>query len=878
MRLMRNYVGDFYGTLGFSIGSHPYVYLASSVAISLALLSGLIRVQLVDDIRTGYSQEGSPSLRERAIFTEYSNFTTSPYGMAIMAVAKDGGSMLREQHLAEVVRLSKFALYDLNVTVDGNPFTFQNVCKNRCKLNYGVEAFMNSLNIQRELQAAGKPLNPEIILDYPQSFYGTTKLMTSYYFYGVRRAEHPSSDAITPIEHVWLIAFWFFGEKGEGATFEAVKNLEMKLYDISVDENETSLLDVHVYGDEIANREVLQGAQNIFWDFLAGFALMFAFVAITVSASAPVGERLTTVNFILVSTAILSPLLAAGSMLGFLSALGYNVNSIMCMTPFLILGIGVDDAFLIIHSWRRHVQDARQQQQQQQQRLTVADRMSASLRDVGPSITITSITNTLAFAIGALTPTPQIRMFCIGTALAVFADFILELCLFSSMLAIVGGRPTTRRRAVVTGPAAVRQPSWTEKFLRSYCRFLTSWPAIIGGFLFAVGLWTMSIYGITRMTTTFSPEKTFSSDSKLRESIKVVERMYDEQMAVTIIMNKPPDISNATEYQLFYEAIATLEGYPNSCEPERNQVWLRQYEKFDREAFQLASAWSDENYTLSYDSLPEYLHDDPMASNSVKYYFDKNGKVQVERMGMLMCFKNMSQWADRSKMIIEWRKVSAKYSNFNMTVFIYDATLYDVILNVNSVTIRAIVITLLCMAGVCMFFIPSVCSVIVASACIVSISIAVVGFLSWLGMDMDPITMVNILMAVGFNVDYTAHISYHFHKTGASSDGIAVSKAERLYGTLSAVGFPMIQAGISTAICVLPLIFNDIYIFLAFVNTICLVVGFGLVHGLFILPVVLAALPGYCTGGGKCTSRRENLQSDETMEEMQAINNDGNQQ
>jgi hypothetical protein len=221
---------------------------------------------------------------------------------------------------------------------------------------------------------------------------------------------------------------------------------------------------------------------------MVGFFLMFVFVSTTVCWSAPVGERLTTANFILVSTAILSPLLAAGSIFGMLSAFGYNINSIMCMTPFLILGIGiffipgrqlqlthlvqrllektgninykkeilnyftfvcvicqfqyyisnvadiirtvhhfsgVDDAFLIIHSWRKHVHEGRMQQH-----LTVAQCMSAALRDVGPSISITSITNTLAFGIGALSSTPQIRMFCVCTALSVFADFILELCLF----------------------------------------------------------------------------------------------------------------------------------------------------------------------------------------------------------------------------------------------------------------------------------------------------------------------------------------------------------------------------------------------------------------------------------------------------------------
>jgi predicted RND superfamily exporter protein len=132
--------------------------------------------------------------------------------------------------------------------------------------------------------------------------------------------------------------------------------------------------------------------------------------------------------------------------------------------------------------------------------------------------------------------------------------------------------------------------------------------------------------------------------------------------------------------------------------------------------------------------------------------------------------------------------------------------------------------------------------------------------------------MVDLLMAVGFNVDYTAHVSYHFHKTGAS--GVNLSKSQRLYTTFSAVGFPMIQAGISTAICVLPLFFNTVYIFLAFVKTIVLVVAFGLLHGLFILPVTLVALPDYCTGGS-CGSRRENQQSEEAMEELQVMNANG---
>jgi hypothetical protein len=97
--------------------------------------------------------------------------------------------------------------------------------------------------------------------------------------------------------------------------------------------------------------------------------------------------------------------------------------------------------------------------------------------------------------------------------------------------------------------------------------------------------------------------------------------------------------------------------------------------------------------------------------------------VIVERFGIAMCFKNLSQWTERAKIVVKWREVAANYSSFNITFFDYDAIMYDVILNVNPVTIRAVVITLLCMAVVCLFFIPSVCSVIIASVCIVSISV-----------------------------------------------------------------------------------------------------------------------------------------------------------
>ncbi|EJW71463.1 hypothetical protein WUBG_17630, partial [Wuchereria bancrofti] len=89
----------------------------------------------------------------------------------------------------------------------------------------------------------------------------------------------------------------------------------------------------------------------------------------------------------------------------------------MLVMPFLIMGIGVDDAFLMIHPWQRLALHTS----------SVSVRIGLVFEEVGPSITITSLTNFISFSIGALTPTP---------AIAMGLDYLYELILFGPILAL----------------------------------------------------------------------------------------------------------------------------------------------------------------------------------------------------------------------------------------------------------------------------------------------------------------------------------------------------------------------------------------------------------------------------------------------------------
>uniref|UniRef100_A0A914E7U3 Membrane transport protein MMPL domain-containing protein n=1 Tax=Acrobeloides nanus TaxID=290746 RepID=A0A914E7U3_9BILA len=145
------------------------------------------------------------------------------------------------------------------------------------------------------------------------------------------------------------------------------------------------------------------------------------------------------------------------------------------------------------------------------------------------------------------------------------------------------------------------------------------------------------------------------------------------------------------------------------------------------------------------------------------------------------------------------------------------------------------------MAVVCAIFIPNPCSVLTASLAIASISL-------------DPVTMAAVLMSIGLSVDFTAHVSYHYQLLNKKEvrDGKIVKiqligSHDKLVHTLENVGWPMIQAGLSTVMCILPLVFLQSYAPIVFVKTIFLVVAWGLLHGLLVLPGFLGALPDFLT-------------------------------
>lgn len=112
--------------------------------------------------------------------------------------------------------------------------------------------------------------------------------------------------------------------------------------------------------------------------------------------------------------------------LGICSALGVSASLIvMEVVPFLVLAIGVDNMFLIAA-----------EEEMQQQDLPVEERIANALGAVGPSISMSTMCEVLAFLAAALTQVPAVRHFAFVAAASVALDFFLQITAFVAFLAL----------------------------------------------------------------------------------------------------------------------------------------------------------------------------------------------------------------------------------------------------------------------------------------------------------------------------------------------------------------------------------------------------------------------------------------------------------
>ncbi|XP_063512730.1 protein patched homolog 2 isoform X7 [Pongo pygmaeus] len=125
--------------------------------------------------------------------------------------------------------------------------------------------------------------------------------------------------------------------------------------------------------------------------------------------------------------------LAVASGLGLCALLGITFNAATTQVlPFLALGIGVDDVFLLAHAFTEALPGT----PLQVPTVSWQERMGECLQRTGTNVVLTSINNVAAFLMAALVPIPALRAFSLQAAIVVGCTFVAVMLVFPAILSL----------------------------------------------------------------------------------------------------------------------------------------------------------------------------------------------------------------------------------------------------------------------------------------------------------------------------------------------------------------------------------------------------------------------------------------------------------
>ncbi|KAI4900752.1 hypothetical protein NFI96_026773, partial [Prochilodus magdalenae] len=535
---------------------------------------------------------------------------------------------------------------------------------------------------------------------------------------------------------------------------------------------------------------------------------------------------------------VLSAGMAVVSSFGLLLYAGVPFVITVANSPFLILGIGVDDMFIMLANWQQtNVNDP------------VEKRMGDTYKEAAMSVTITTLTNVLGFYIGLMSDFPSVQAFCMYTSTAILFCFFYNITFFGGFLALNGRREASNRHWLTCMKVPVKAPKgkpkayslcctggdydretglekeqiFTHFFKSYYGPFITKpWTKVCVILLYA-GYLAGGIYGCFNLKQGIEMKHLAADDS-------YAISYYDDEK--NFFSNYGPNVmvvvSEAFPYWDEYEASRLdrcMENFNNLSfvRKELFTSWLDSYRLFARSS---SLDLNDENAFMA--NLPTFLTNFPDFKLDVNI---TNGSIIASRVFVQTA--DITNASMEIRMINELRDTADKCNATKLLVFhplfIY-LDQYSVIVSGTALNVG---VTAAVMLVISLLLIPNpLCSLWVTFS-IGSVITGVTGFMALWDVNLDSISMIILVVCIGFTVDFSAHISYAFVSSNKATAN------EKAIDALFILGYPVIQGAVSSIVGVVVLAFAKQHIFRTFFKIMFLVMLFGLAHGLVFIPVLL---------------------------------------
>ncbi|XP_022916873.2 NPC intracellular cholesterol transporter 1 isoform X2 [Onthophagus taurus] len=170
---------------------------------------------------------------------------------------------------------------------------------------------------------------------------------------------------------------------------------------------------------------------------LISYVIMFAYIAVSLGQLKSCSRLLIDSKITLGLGGVFIVLASVISSVGIFGFIGVPATLIIVeVIPFLVLAVGVDNIFILVQTHQRELRKNSE---------THEEHIGRILGQVGPSMLLTSVSESCCFFLGGLSDMPAVRAFALYAGMALLFDFLLQITCFVSLLSLDTIRQSNNR-------------------------------------------------------------------------------------------------------------------------------------------------------------------------------------------------------------------------------------------------------------------------------------------------------------------------------------------------------------------------------------------------------------------------------------------------
>jgi len=511
------------------------------------------------------------------------------------------------------------------------------------------------------------------------------------------------------------------------------------------------------------------------------------------------------------------------------------------MLPFILVGIGLDDAFIITSEYfRRPV------------KLSAEERIRECITEVGFSIFVTTLTSSVAFGLGCISSIPAVLWLCLYAFPCIILDFVFSLTFFVAIIVIDERRVMDARKDCLCcfrdnnheqdgddeDEEALEEShekgQFVDRVMRHYANFLGR-PMVQAIVIFVFG--TMFV-GCVYSTTLLEQE--FSIAYVLPENSFVIS-FIDSLDTYTANGDPKPSVTFRFVDQSNQETQRQMEDYVNDLvdmkeiSEQPSLFWLRDFKVFVANSTDAASLGFNEQVALFLDhSIYGDLYSKDIARNEGGAVTASRTYVKMDKVDSSSVTAQTDALANQEDVSVAQRvNLGIDGEEWPFFTFANEYFIWEFYASCPRELALTTIFGVVSVALISVVAVPHWTAVFFVTPMISVLYVDLLGVLQFSGVTINSISYITLTVSIGLMVDFLVHVLLRYYESKKRD------RQAKVQDMLETMGASILVGGFTSLLGVLPLALSTLEIFNVVFVTFIGLVTLGLAHGLVLLPVVM---------------------------------------